>query len=112
MLDPIVAAFRFMTNLIIGAMILHIASRIVRIEEATFGKALAVSYIAAVLGVILGLFTSFAGIIALVSTTFFIKAVYKATWGKTAIAWLLYLGMGAVIGFMLKAIGLEALISA
>jgi len=110
--DPIIATFRFMANLIIGGVILYGASRVAHIQEATFGKALAVSVIAAISGVILGLFTSFAGIIALILTIVFIKAVYRITWVKTAITWLLYFVLGIVIGFILTLLGLEALISA
>ncbi len=102
----------FIVNLILGTIILHIvASMLTKIEGATIMKALMAAVIVAILGLIFGLVSVYGSLIALIIAIVVIWWVYKTTWSKAIITWILYIVIVFIIGLILGFLGLAVFLA-
>ena len=66
----------FVINLVLGTIVLHVAAKIVKIDDATITKAFIIALIAAVLGLILGYAGTMGVLLALIIAIVLIKFIY------------------------------------
>ena len=98
----------FVISLILGAIVLHIAAILAKVDDATIMKALTVAVIAAIIGLILGVIAPgalWAGLLGLIITIVLIKYFYATTWTKAVIVWVIYFVLMLVILTILGMIG-------
>ncbi|MBU7029012.1 MAG: hypothetical protein HXS48_18910 [Theionarchaea archaeon] len=101
---------------IIGTIILYIAAKIAKIEDATIMKTFIAALIAVILNIVLGLAvlgiagsavtgfviaSSLGRFIAWILVIPVIKIVYATTWIKAFIAWIIYIVGSFVISFVI-----------
>lgn len=106
MVDYTALGLAFVVNIIVYTIVLHIATMISKVEGATITKALTVAVIAALIGLILSLGTTWGGLIALIIAIAIIKYVYGCDWTKALFTWIIYIVLAIIIGLILGAIGL------
>jgi hypothetical protein len=95
----------FVINLILGTIVLHVAAKLVKIDDATLMKAFLVALIAAVLGLVLGYAGVIGALLALVIAIALIKFIYDVSWGKAIFAWIIYFILMIIIGIIVGLIG-------
>ena len=92
---------------IVGTIFIHIGAKIAKIDGATIMKAFEVALIGAILALILGLITAWGGLIAFILVIVIIKYIYNTTWGKSVLAWIIYIVVliivAVVVGIILGA---------
>ncbi|KYK34744.1 MAG: hypothetical protein AYK19_02405 [Theionarchaea archaeon DG-70-1] len=108
--------FNLIIAAIIGTIILYIAAKIAKIEDATIMKTFIAALIAVILNIVLGLAvlgiagsavtgfviaSSLGRFIAWILVIPVIKIVYATTWIKAFIAWIIYIVGSFVISFVI-----------
>ncbi|KYK34743.1 MAG: hypothetical protein AYK19_02400 [Theionarchaea archaeon DG-70-1] len=93
-------------ELVIGMIVLYIAAKIVKIEDATIVKAFITALIVAILGAAVGLISPWtAGLLGTIIVWILvlpvIKVVYATTWLKAFITWIIYIIGAFIIGFII-----------
>ena len=106
MVDFATLGLGFVINVIVGAIVLHIAAMIAKVDDATIMKALTAAVIAAIIGLVLGMVSGWGGLLTLIIAIVVIKYVYNVEWGKAIFVWIIYLVLSIIIGLILGALGL------
>lgn len=112
MVDLVTLGVGFVVNVIVGTIVLHIATLITKVEEATIMKALMAAVIAAILTLIFAAINPLLALLGPIITIIVIKYVYDTGWGKAIYTWIIYFVLTIIIGFILAALGLAVLFAA
>jgi len=90
----------FVVTLVLGTIVLHVAARLVKIDDATIMKAFLVALISAILGLILGYAGTLGGLLGLIIAIVLIKFIYDTSWGKAVFAWIIYFVLLIILVFL------------
>ena len=101
----------FILILLVSSFFLWLGAKIAGIEDASYAKAIAATFINMIVSAILSSVYVIGWILALVATIAIIKWIFNTDWGKAIIAWIISLVAAFLTGLVLAALGLLTLAS-
>lgn len=100
----------FIIVFIIGVLLLHISTIILNFHRRSFGKAVGIVLLGAILMSVLGFIPYIGRLIGLIFVWFFIKSFYDVSWGKAILAWFISIVVAFIIAFIILLIlGISAI---
>jgi len=93
---------QFIITVLLGGILLHIATKILKFEKRSFAIAIAVVIVGGVFLSILNLIQiPFGWLLGLIGYWFFIKSLYNVGWVKAILAWLMSIFVAFIIALIL-----------
>ncbi len=91
----------FIIIFFIGVLLLHISTIILNFHKKSFGKAVVIVLLGAIIMSVLDFIPYIGRLIGLIFVWYFIKNFYDVSWGKSILAWFISIVVAFIIAFII-----------